>query len=292
MSSTWISTALATRIRTRALAKVVDSRPQADPTDRRAQRRSWAASVAVDAAARKEARCWIWFLPRFNGTPIRPPLFDSSMDGDIASDASDTGIGAFVRTRHGDPASSSLLRGLAVMAPTGVTMAALADYAQRGLEFVVSLPPELLSAISTLRELFGVACFILAAAHLLRGGRFRLFWDNLGCVYILGGVIQALPREAAPGASMSMAARRYLRSSGSRCRYSRLSWSTGSSLRPYGNRACSIYACPGHPSCPNGCCRLSSARSTSGGNSTLSTASHAPPLDSRWSPPLEGRFCL
>ena len=36
VSSTWISTGLATRIRTRALAAVVDSRSQAVPTDRRA----------------------------------------------------------------------------------------------------------------------------------------------------------------------------------------------------------------------------------------------------------------
>ena len=40
VSSSWISTGLATRIRTRALAAVVDSRLQADPTDSRAQRRS------------------------------------------------------------------------------------------------------------------------------------------------------------------------------------------------------------------------------------------------------------
>ena len=191
VSSTWISTGLATRIRTRALAAVVDSRPQADPTDKRAQRRSWAASVVVDAAAREEARWWIWFLPLFNGAPIRPPLFDSSVDGDIASDASDTGVGAFVCTRHGDPASSCLLRGLAAMAPAGFAMAAVVSYAQRGLEFAAPLPAELLSASSTLRELFGVARFILAAAHLLRGGRFRLFLDNLGCVFILGGVIPA-----------------------------------------------------------------------------------------------------
>ena len=51
------------------------------------------------------------------------------------SDASETGTGVFVRTRHGDPVSSCLLRNLAAFAPTGFTMATLADYARRGLEF-------------------------------------------------------------------------------------------------------------------------------------------------------------
>jgi hypothetical protein len=34
-----------------------------------------------------------------------------------------------------------------------------------------------------------VAGFISAVAPLLRGGRFRLFLDNLGCVFIMGGVV-------------------------------------------------------------------------------------------------------
>ena len=72
-------------------------------------------------------------------------------------------------TRFGDLAFSCLFRGLAAMAPAGFAMAAVASYAQRGLEFAAPLPAELLSASSTLCELFGVARFILAAAHLLRG---------------------------------------------------------------------------------------------------------------------------
>ena len=143
--------------------------------------------VVLDPALRAEARWWAWFLSRFIGSPIRPPLFDSSVDGDIASDTADTGIGAFVRTRHSDPAYFCSLHGLTALASADFTMSALADHAQRGLDFVLPLPVELLSASSTLRELFGVARFILAAAHLLQG----LFLDNLGCVYVLGGVIPA-----------------------------------------------------------------------------------------------------
>jgi len=56
---------------------------------------------------------------------------------------------------------------------------------------MAALPPHLLDASSTLRELWGIATFITSAAPLLRGGRFRVFMDNLGCVFIMGGVVPA-----------------------------------------------------------------------------------------------------
>ncbi len=62
-------------------------------------------------------------------------------------------------------------------------------YAQWGIEFVAPLPPVLLAASSTLRELFGVWRFLHAVQSLLRGGRHLLVLDNLGCVFILGGAI-------------------------------------------------------------------------------------------------------
>lgn len=68
-------------------------------------------------------------------------------------------------------------------------MSEIAAYAIRGLEFMAPLPGPVMLASSTYRELFGVAEFVLAVAPLLRHGRFRLFLDNLGCVFILGGVV-------------------------------------------------------------------------------------------------------
>ena len=58
VSFTCISMGLAARVRTRAFAAAVDSRPQADPAGRKAQRRSWAAPVVAGTAAREEARRW------------------------------------------------------------------------------------------------------------------------------------------------------------------------------------------------------------------------------------------
>lgn len=63
------------------------------------------------------------------------------------------------------------------------------SYAERGIEFMAALPAEVVGASSTLRELFSITRFIRAIHHLLRGGRFRVFLDNLGCVFILGGVV-------------------------------------------------------------------------------------------------------
>ena len=51
------------------------------------------------------------------------------------------------------------------------------------------LPAALLCASSTLRELYGITAFIAAVTPLLRGGRFLVFLDSLGCVFILGGVV-------------------------------------------------------------------------------------------------------
>ena len=189
LASTWLSTGIATRVHTRALAAVVDSRPAARSESARDVRRAWNARVVVSANARDEARWWLWFLPLYNGAPIRPRPFDANVDGDIASDASDTGIGAVVSTHHSDPAASGLLRALAARAPPGFRMSAIVAHARGGLEFARSLPEWLLDASSTLRELYGIAAFIAAVAHLLQGGRFRVFLDNLGCVFIMGGVV-------------------------------------------------------------------------------------------------------
>ena len=189
ISATWVSVGAATRIRTRAFDAVVDSRPSPRSTSRRSIRRSWAALVSVTPAAREEASWWASFLPRCRGQPIRPRPFDASVDGDVYSDASDTGAGAFIRSLPGSVSSSSLVRALLERAPRGSSAADVATYATRGIEFMTPFSPAMAGASSTHRELHGVASFILALGPLLRGGRFRVFLDNLGCVFILGGVV-------------------------------------------------------------------------------------------------------
>jgi len=144
--------------------------------------------VLVTADARAEADWWARHIARLSGQPIRPRPFDASVDGDIASDASDTGVGAFLSATS---TPSSLFRTLLARAPDGMTRTMVASLLRRGIEFMAPLPQHLLAASSTLRELWGIATFIDAMGTLLRGGRFRVFMDNLGCVFILGGVVPA-----------------------------------------------------------------------------------------------------
>ena len=189
LAATWVSTGLAARIRTRALDAVIESRPRPAANSGSTARRSWASQVMVSPAAREEALWWVRFLPGCTGQPIRPRPFDSSVDGDIYSDASDTGSGAVIRSLPSSAASSSLVRALLARAPRGGTAAEITAYAARGIEFMAPFSGTVARASSTYRELYGVASFVLAVAPLLRGGRFRLFMDNLGCVFILGGVV-------------------------------------------------------------------------------------------------------
>jgi len=65
----------------------------------------------------------------------------------------------------------------------------IVKYACRGIHFYAPLPEELLDASSTLSELFGIYIFISAAAAYLAKGRHQVILDNLGCVFIMGGVV-------------------------------------------------------------------------------------------------------
>jgi len=56
VSATWLSTGIATRVRTRAFDAVIESRPAATGPGARALRASWRAVVTLSAACRAEAR--------------------------------------------------------------------------------------------------------------------------------------------------------------------------------------------------------------------------------------------
>jgi hypothetical protein len=180
IAATWVSTGHATRIRTRALDAVIDSRPLARSTSKREIRKSWAALVPVGPAARDEAAWWVRWLPHLSGQPIRPRPFDDTGDGDIFRDASETGSGAYIRTLPSGLDRSSPMRALLARVP-GASLETVRGYAERGLVFMAALPANVAGSSSTLRELFSVSRFTRAIAHLLRGGRFRVYLDNLVC---------------------------------------------------------------------------------------------------------------
>ena len=47
----------------------------------------------------------------------------------------------------------------------------------------------MLDASSTLRELYSIYIFLLEFAAYLARGRHRVIMDNLGCVFIMGGIV-------------------------------------------------------------------------------------------------------
>lgn len=190
LAATWVSTGLAARLRTRAFDAVIDSRPHRNALGQRNIRKSWASLVTLTPEARAEASWWTTSLHLVNGQPIRPQPFNSLCDGDVYSDASEKGSGAFIRSLPGSLKPSSLVQALLARCE-GCSAAEVTRYAEQGIEFAASLPADIAAASSTHRELFSVASFILAIAPLLRGGRFRVFLDNLGCVFILGGIVPA-----------------------------------------------------------------------------------------------------
>ena len=186
--STWVSTGVATRLRTREMDRVIESRPYTG-AGRHARRAAWNAGVVLTSAAVAELRWWLDNLARINGCPIRPLPLGGTFDSVIESDASDTGIGAVVYVGGLAAAASSLVAALRALAPGRLARQHVERQAKAGLQFMAALPAHLLDASSTLRELYGIATFVAAVAHLLRGGRHRVLMDNLGCVFIMGGVV-------------------------------------------------------------------------------------------------------
>lgn len=192
VASTWVSTGSASRLRVRAMTAVIESRPL------RTRRGSWGQLVRLSDECVAEIRWWIANLVRVGRSPISPRPADGLLDGFIFSDASDSGVGAVLFAEGPEAAASSLVAALRSVAPAGMSASEVSRYAQRGIEFVAPLPPILLEASSTLRELFGVWRFLHAVRRLLRGGRHLLVMDNLGCVFILGGAVPAFARGGRP----------------------------------------------------------------------------------------------
>ena len=166
---------------------VIGTRPAG--SSRMDLRRSYAAAVFLTTAALDEIAWWVANIRRISGQPIQPRLLQGPMDSTIYSDASDTGFGAVVVVDGPPDSQSSLCDRLTACAPAGTSVSAVRRYARRGIEIVGALPPDMLTASSTLREMYGLGMVIMGMAHLLAGGRHLTVMDNLGCVLILGGVV-------------------------------------------------------------------------------------------------------
>ena len=88
-----------------------------------------------------------------------------------------------------EAASSSVIQALRRVAPEGMSQDELVERARRGIEYMTAFPALVRDDSSTLRELWGVLAFAMAGSSLLAGGHRRVVMDNLGRVFITGGLV-------------------------------------------------------------------------------------------------------
>jgi len=191
LGSMWLGMGEHSRIRTRALDKVIDSRLR--PGDDPAARSTWRRRVNLSAQARDELTWWVANLERLDGRPIQDHWVDAVFDGTIATDASDTGFGGWVSLEGQTAAAHTpvLAQNLLQQAGPEFSVSAALRCAATGLEVWGPLPAELQGdrASSTLREICGAYLLLSMLATALSGGRFRLHFDNICCVMGLGGKV-------------------------------------------------------------------------------------------------------
>ena len=190
ITSTWVATGIATRVRTRALDGVIESRAQARAgASRRERRETWSSVVQISDDCHVELQWWLDNLNRVNGQDIRQRPLAGLFDSVIECDASDTGVGAVILVEAAALGTSTLVATLLAAAAGQATRRLVQRRVRQGIELMKALPRHLLTASSTLRELFGIWTFVSDLAPRLSGGRHRVQMDNLGCVFIMGGVV-------------------------------------------------------------------------------------------------------
>ena len=185
--STWVATVPAAGVRTRAMDEIIASR--AAYASQRARRASWGLEVLLSAACIAKLGWWQTNLGRIAHCPIRESPLSVPFNNTTESDASDTVVGAVTFVEAASVAASAFIAALVALAPAGLSRRDVARRARCRSEFMAALPQHLLEASSSLRELCRVDLVIFALSHLLRGGRHKVVMDNLGRVFIMGGVV-------------------------------------------------------------------------------------------------------
>ena len=118
------------------------------------------------------ASWWAWFLPPFDGARIRPPLLVASVDGDIATTPAKRALAPLYVL------ATAIRCPLACCATWPPSHRRASQWRRWPITLgaALSLPPVPAGhASSILWELVGIARFVLASGHALRG----LFLDNL-----------------------------------------------------------------------------------------------------------------
>ena len=197
LASTWLVTGAATRVRTRTMDCVIISR--AGALSSRERRASWNAAVALTADCMAELRWWGDNLHRILSSLIRDTPLGSPFDSTKESDASDTGVGAVTLVDGSSAAASTPVAALLALAPEGAggrssaTLAAASNSWQH-CPSTCSMPARLCASCTASTS----PCRPWPISF--GGGWHKVIMDNLGCVFIMGGVV---PPFATGGRSWS-----------------------------------------------------------------------------------------
>mmetsp|Transcript_74836 Transcript_74836/g.200622 ORF Transcript_74836/g.200622 Transcript_74836/m.200622 type:complete len:681 (+) Transcript_74836:204-2246(+) len=199
ISSTWVATGVAARIRTRSLDADIERRSGQVPGKPRA---SWNGTVTLSPSSRADLRWWLSNLDKANGQDIVPGATRGRLDGLLQTDASDVGFGGWLSLDESSNGHSSFIQRLIEQGPGGTSVRRCARSAREGIEIAGRLPDNVLGSSSTFRELYGLHQVLRILAPLMCGGRFRAGLDNAACVFILGGTVPAqAPPRSTPGGS-------------------------------------------------------------------------------------------
>ena len=193
LASTWLSTGEHSRIRTRALDQVLQTRLRQGDSPQ--SKTAWRRKVIITQQAQADLQWWLAHAAAVNGRPIVEDALAGVFDGTIASDASEDGWGGWVACEwcEAGPSLSVLIRNALDHSSAPVAV----KEAQRAVMAGWEVHCELLEdwkggwASSTLREIYAAFMILTILTPLVAGGRFRLHLDNSASVMALGGRVPA-----------------------------------------------------------------------------------------------------
>ena len=171
------------RMRTRCLYKCIGVRETA---------KDWRAPCLLTKGAHGELRFWVEQIDRLNGRAIAQVYPPRHIEMCAATDAGDKRIGGFIQLPP-DVSPDVRAKVVAAAKESGATCAVahdVEDCLDDGVDVSYSMGPKERARSSTWRELFGVLRILQCFASLLRGLTVRLYVDNVGTAFSLGGKVQ------------------------------------------------------------------------------------------------------
>ena len=176
------------RMRTRCLYKSLGLRETAA---------QWREPCRLSKNALDELKFWEKHFDRFNGRRIAQAHPPRSVEMHVATDAGEKRVGGFVQLDE-NISKEAEQRCLKAVEGAESTRAVAEDVKSRlrsGVDVSYPLDEKQQKASSTWRELFGVLCILRCFIAFLAGFTVRLYVDNAGTAFCLGGKVQGTSKN-------------------------------------------------------------------------------------------------